>query len=326
MRYITRKEILLKGIKYNKATGLELGPLAWPVLTKDEADIYYLDHLPTLELKQKYKDDKKFPISMIVDVDYSLKKSDTLKKATLNKKFNYVIASHIIEHVPDIISWLDEISNVLDKDGILSLAIPDKRYTFDINRPVSTAGQIIGSYLEKRKIPSAEQVIDYGLSTVEVDARKIWDGQLFLNAPKKFTQEEVIKMSKKSIDQNIYQDCHCFVFTPHSFLEIFKQLVIFDLMPFKIINYVPTRYAEYEFFVQLQKIDPNKEKILDSIPKLPRELSKRELEKQIEQLKNNNNSLENKIHGYEQSRSWKVTKPIRKISKTYTKLKPGSKH
>ncbi len=45
-----------------------------------------------------------------------------------------LVASHVIEHVPDLITWLREIASVLKPTGQARLAIPDRRYTFDLLR------------------------------------------------------------------------------------------------------------------------------------------------------------------------------------------------
>jgi len=69
--------------------------------TKKESKIYYVDHATTSELRKKYANEK-VPIDEIVTVDYALH-NKTLAEVTKGKKFYYIIASHVIEHVPDTI-------------------------------------------------------------------------------------------------------------------------------------------------------------------------------------------------------------------------------
>ncbi|MPW20588.1 methyltransferase domain-containing protein [Paraburkholderia sp. CNPSo 3157] len=53
---------------------------------------------------------------------------------TLKRPVDFIVASHVIEHVPDLITWLRELSHALRPGGQVRLAIPDKRFTFDLLR------------------------------------------------------------------------------------------------------------------------------------------------------------------------------------------------
>jgi SAM-dependent methyltransferase len=48
---------------------------------------------------------------------------------------DFVIASHVLEHMPLTLPALREWYRVLAPQGVLVLKIPDKRYTFDLYRP-----------------------------------------------------------------------------------------------------------------------------------------------------------------------------------------------
>ncbi|MEX3900116.1 methyltransferase domain-containing protein [Paraburkholderia sp. BR10954] len=50
-------------------------------------------------------------------------------------KFDYVIASHVIEHVLDLVGWVHSLLAALKHAGRIVLAVPDRRYTFDYVRP-----------------------------------------------------------------------------------------------------------------------------------------------------------------------------------------------
>jgi 2-polyprenyl-3-methyl-5-hydroxy-6-metoxy-1,4-benzoquinol methylase len=119
----------LAAIDVTTMRGLEIGPLASPRVRKDEGPVRYVDHASAAELKEKYATDAGMQgrLDEIVDVDYVLGKSTTISEATgKDAPFDYVIASHVIEHIPDTIGWLDDLTHVLRVGGILSLVIPDK--------------------------------------------------------------------------------------------------------------------------------------------------------------------------------------------------------
>ena len=114
-----RQRRILHEIDIAHQKGLEVGPLTSPIVTKQLGDIYYLDHLSTKLLKAKYKDDV-IDEEEIVEVDYVLKNS--LSSTLKGQKFDYVVASHVIEHIPDFTKWLQEIAGVLKDGGVLSFS------------------------------------------------------------------------------------------------------------------------------------------------------------------------------------------------------------
>jgi len=128
-----RKHYLLARIDPATQHGLEIGALCRPVISPAAGHIEYVDRLSTEALREKYAADPNVDVSQIVPVSYVLGAS-TLPEAVGDARFDYVIASHVIEHVPDPIGWFREIAAVLKPGGVLALAIPDKRWTFDCRR------------------------------------------------------------------------------------------------------------------------------------------------------------------------------------------------
>ena len=55
---------------------------------------------------------------------------------------DFIIANHLLEHVADPIGALEEWYRLLRPDGILFLALPDKRVTFDKDRPRTTLDHV----------------------------------------------------------------------------------------------------------------------------------------------------------------------------------------
>ena len=88
----SRREFLLKAVDVAQLKGLEIGPLNKPLVNKEDmhegGEIFYLDHLPTKELKDKYKDDKSVSIDEIVSVDFVCRDGDIIK-ATSGNTFDY---------------------------------------------------------------------------------------------------------------------------------------------------------------------------------------------------------------------------------------------
>ncbi len=310
---MTRQERIIEKIDRKKGVGLELGPLTTPILTKDQANISYADHMSLAELKKKYAHEP-VELEKIISPDFIINKP-TLKQSVGNKKFDYVLASHVIEHIPDMVSWLKDIHSVLKPGGVLSLAIPDKRYTFDITRQASRPADIIGAYLDDYSRSSSSAMFDFasecrtGILASEVLAMPVRD---FSKKPRRYTDTEVWDMCKTNASGKEYVDCHCYVFTPYSFMEILRSLIRYDLFDFEVINFYDTPVNEIEFFVALKRAPSgsSKNKRLASIPKVNRPQTDSELRARIQEL-------ELELQDVYRSKSWTVTKPLREVlSKT----------
>jgi len=61
-------------------------------------------------------------------------------------RFDYCLASHVIEHIPNPIAFFQSIAHLLKPGGVLSLAVPDKRYTFDFFQPAASVFAWLGFF------------------------------------------------------------------------------------------------------------------------------------------------------------------------------------
>ncbi|HEY0521693.1 MAG TPA: methyltransferase domain-containing protein, partial [Ilumatobacteraceae bacterium] len=169
-----RTDSLLKSIDVATAKGLELGPLINPVVRKDMGDVRYIDHVDTDALRARYATHVGFDVDAIVPIDYV--SNGSIRDAVGGDiPFDYVIASHVIEHVPDVIGWFADIRSVLRDDGVLSLAIPDHRRCFDALRSPTVTADLIEAYLTKPTIPSPRQVFDHYSAAVAWRGMIAWE-------------------------------------------------------------------------------------------------------------------------------------------------------
>lgn len=246
-----RRQKALNGITVSSGVGLELGPLASPFVRRTDGKILYADHATTNELRQKYAGHG-WDTDTIVDVDIVL--SDRpLQELLGDLRVDYVIASHVIEHVPDPISWLTELGNVLRPGGVISLVIPDKRYCFDAKRPLSTTGELLDAWISKRRSPSVRQVFDFWAFYCQVDTAAVWGKTTDVETlPRSGTLRNAFERASAVIGSTKYADVHCWVFTPASFMSCLAELAELSLFPFKVKNAFDTAPNELEFFVTLE--------------------------------------------------------------------------
>src|SRR5438034_3915304 len=128
---------------YLKGRGLEIGALHNPLRVSSRAKVRYVDRLPVAGLRAQYPDlrDKKL---VRVDVVDDGERLDTIGTATQD----FVIANHFLEHCQDPIRTLDSFFRVLRPGGILYMAVPDKRFTFDRDRPVTPLAHLLRDHAE----------------------------------------------------------------------------------------------------------------------------------------------------------------------------------
>ena len=119
---------------------LEIGPGYNPLLPKSEGfQVETADYTDASGLRAKYAGNPSVDIAQIETVDHVLKGGKTLADC-IGKPgaFDVVVASHVIEHTPDMLGFLQSCETLLSPGGVLLLAVPDKRNCFDVLQPLSS--------------------------------------------------------------------------------------------------------------------------------------------------------------------------------------------
>ena len=113
------------GLDLALMTGAEIGPLWNPAVTKAEGRVVYVDHASTEDLRVKYASDPNVNVADLVGVDFVWGAQTLAQVLGADHQLDYVISSNVIENVPDMIKWFQEIRSVLKPGGIVNLAVPD---------------------------------------------------------------------------------------------------------------------------------------------------------------------------------------------------------
>ena len=236
-----KEDLKLSGI------GLEIGVLVAPIIKKNESKVYYVDYFSAEQLKENYKDDPIVDINKVEQVDFILSKTSYQEIKSQIGLVDYIVASHVFEHIPDPIGWLNELSSILKPNGILSLAIPDRRYMFDYYIKETTVTQLF-SY--RRLIrPSVNQVSNYFLNMCDVDPIGVWIQNYSKRKQMAFHSLEHASDVILRAEKGEYINSHCTFWTCESFKEIFPKLQT----PFEIYKiYEPMKFTN-EFIVKLRK-------------------------------------------------------------------------
>ncbi|MFM0401153.1 methyltransferase domain-containing protein [Paraburkholderia aspalathi] len=192
----------------------------------------------------------------VVDIVWRGQPLDEACLAIRQEGFRYLIASHVIEHVPDIIGFLGQISRLADDNFILSLAVPDCRQTFDYFKPLSSTADALLAHRHKRIMHCPETMFVAYAYASWLDGVGAWQlgatGALTL--PDSLDHAHSIYLSyleKLENGTQPYKDSHCWHWTPSSF-----QLMMLELNHLGYIDFVIDECEQgpsSEFLVRLKR-------------------------------------------------------------------------
>jgi hypothetical protein len=156
--------------------------------------------------------------------------------------------------VPDLLGFLNDCERLLKRDGHLSLAIPDKRYCFDIFQGLTTTGHVLQAHADRACRPSPGVLFDYIANHGKRGERIAW----LINDITEPHLSHDLTMAKAVFDQgrltNEYIDAHVWRFVPSSF-----RLIIDDLCTLGEISLREQSLMTgvgFEFFATLSRDAP----------------------------------------------------------------------
>jgi SAM-dependent methyltransferase len=229
---------------------LEIGALDTP--TWPEFDCRYLDWFSGDELREALARNTRRQADRVVDPHYVVK--DKLFAGGVDRQFDVVIANHVIEHIADPIRWLEQVALITRPSGNLFLAVPDRRYTFDYLRPVSTVAELIRGYVEDLRQPSRWQALDALFYYRPVRAEDLWAGDCAEKLNRRpYPLDDAIRRAGAADDE--YLDVHCGVFTTFSFAELIEDLASVGLVEWRIEAISDVERGSDEFYVWMARSD-----------------------------------------------------------------------
>ena len=249
------RSFLLAHTRTQGLRGFEVGALMSPFLPKAGNDVTYVDRLSTDDLRAYFANDPNVDASRIVDVDVVIPEGSSLAIAMRGRgPFDYAIASHVIEHVPDLAGWLSEVAELVRIGGQLVLLVPDKRYTFDHLRPVSSIADVVDALVQKRAKPSPGQVFGHFALGASVDVAAAWAGDVdATRLPPPGAMAAALELGARSHRDNTYVDTHCWVVTPTALLGILGDLAELGILKWKLALFADTQSRELDFGLLLER-------------------------------------------------------------------------
>ncbi|MGH8146659.1 MAG: class I SAM-dependent methyltransferase [Rhodanobacteraceae bacterium] len=206
--------------------GLEIGPSHSPLAPKAEGfHVEILDHATASDLRTKYRD-AGVNIDHIEDVDFVWRGEPLPETIGKHGCYDWIIASHVIEHTPDLAGFLVDCQTLLRETGRLILVIPDKRYCFDHFQSLTSTGDVLDAHQLGRTRPSPGRVFDHYANAASKGRRGAisWHRHAPGALQLVHSQENAHDGWHRAQTDDEYVDVHNWRFTPESF-----RLVIGDL-------------------------------------------------------------------------------------------------
>lgn len=232
--------------------GVEIGPCYAPVAAKRLGyKVQVIDHMDRVGLISKYRAMGVGPelLGNIEEVDFVWQGESYAELTGKSQYYDWIIASHVIEHTPDLIDFLNHCDSILKGDGVISLVVPDKRYCFDHYRPVTSLSKIIDCHFQGNKMHSPGTAAEFYLNAVVRDEKLLWSSNTAGDYRLCHSLEDARQAMKLALDGQSYEDYHSWCFLPHSFRLLIHDLFNLELIPFQEVEFFPT--AGFEFFVTL---------------------------------------------------------------------------
>ncbi len=122
--------------RYLRGRGVEIGALWRMFPLRSGATVWYVDRVHPEALQKEYPEVHQ----QLVPPDIV---ADAAQMPFRDGSLDFLIASHVLEHMPFPLTTLRHWYRTLAPGGVLLLKIPDKRYTFDTRRQRTTLQHLI---------------------------------------------------------------------------------------------------------------------------------------------------------------------------------------
>lgn len=138
--------------------GLEVGALHEPAPLPADCTVEYVDALTRAEAAALFPE---VDASLLVEPDHIRDMDRDALSGLADDHYDFVVLSHVIEHLAEPIGALAEVFRVLKPGGHAVIAAPDRHYTFDRLRGNTPFGQLLIQHERGVKTVSDEQYIDF---------------------------------------------------------------------------------------------------------------------------------------------------------------------
>lgn len=151
-------------------SGLEIGALHEPLEVPPGVAVRYVDRLTADEQRRHYPELADRPLVAVDVVD------DGERLASIpDASVDFVVANHFLEHCEDPIAAVHTFLRVVRGGGIVYLAVPDKRFSFDARRAATPLDHLVADHARGPEASRRDHYADWarhvlGRDGAEADA------------------------------------------------------------------------------------------------------------------------------------------------------------
>ncbi len=223
--------------------GLEFGPFTQPTVGPEDGAISYADRFTQAQLAEGLSLDK---AALIPETHYLLTSNDL--SSLPQETFDYIIANHVMEHIPDMLGWLGDVGRLLKPGGVLFLALPDADHCFDRLRPSTTVSRAVERRLAEGGLLSKDQQLESSIYYQDAASRPI------------ILSERLERARVTAIyDEKAHLGFHAHVFRSAGVLEeFFLPLMQAGWITFDLVDFMPAKGCTGgELIVVLRRPNPS---------------------------------------------------------------------
>jgi predicted SAM-dependent methyltransferase len=151
-----------------EGSGIEIGALHQPLQVPLYTHVRYVDRLTVDEQRRHYPELAQYQLAP-VDIIATADDLSVIDESSVD----FVIANHLLEHIEDPITALCEFQRVLRPGGVVYLALPDKRLSFDRDRELTSVEHLLREHDEGPGTTRREHYLDWTRHVVRANPEDV---------------------------------------------------------------------------------------------------------------------------------------------------------
>lgn len=197
--------------------GVELGPGHHPMpMLFPDVTVRYVDRWDPEQNRALFPDVADGSTFTTPDVIANLD-VDRLS-ALADESQDFVIASHLLEHLANPLAQLEDMHRVLQRGGVALIFLPDRRYTFDRKRSPTPLEHVIADYRDHATVVSDEHLEDHLRKT------DVWQ--------ESWTEEDRRREFAFNRDRSIHVHC----WSEDEFLPVLEHTIVAMDMQWELLD------------------------------------------------------------------------------------------
>jgi SAM-dependent methyltransferase len=226
--------------------GLEISPSINPMCTPaDGFSIEYLDALSTQELQERALSKGRDPGDAPV-IDHLLDFQRPISDCVGGKHYDFVLSSHVVEHIPNLIDHFQQVERLLRPGGSYSFLVPDKDLCFDANKPDTSLGALVEAFVSRHSHAPISALIDEYFYAVQREGKGAWGVHASEPFHDKYQDKRHLINKLISSPRAVEKwHGHIWRFSPGTFKSLYQEMYHLGLVGLELQEVIPTPVMEF---------------------------------------------------------------------------------